>query len=128
MKTKSEQKTNIIVRFKGLKPRQVWEQLAERQARRWRTLCSVASAQVTFIWQHGIKPAFKVMVWLEVPGPDFHAEATDHTAQAALLKVGREVERQIRSRNQRRTDKHKTNLQLGLKPARSVFGFSGARA
>ena len=63
--------------------------------------------------QREFAPAFRVQTQLEVPGPDFHAEARDHTLQAALLKVARELERQIRSRKSRRADRRKTNVQLG---------------
>ena len=128
MKTKTEENMNIVVRFEGLKPREIWQKLAERHTRQLQKLCSIASAQVTFIWQHNIKPAFKVMAWLEVPGPDFHAEASDHTVQAALLKVARALERQIRLRNQRRVGRHKTNIQLGLSPGRSAYGLGASRA
>ncbi len=106
---------NIIVRFLGLNPRAVWQESAETKLRKLRNLSAIATAQITFIFQHGVKPAFRVKAWLEVPGPDFHAEGSDHTAQAALMKVVKDLERQIRSRNNRRTDKWKTNVQLGLR-------------
>jgi ribosomal subunit interface protein len=118
---------SISVNYRGLNPRAFWRGLVETQLKRLRHLAAIASARVTLEWQQEVKPAFRVFAWLEVPGPDFHAEASDHTLQAALLKVVQNLERQIRSRKNRRADKHKTNMQLGLAPGRS-FGFSGGKA
>jgi ribosome-associated translation inhibitor RaiA len=119
---------NIILRYSGLNARAVWQGLVETQLRRLQTHAAIASAKVTLQWQHGVKPAFRVLALLEVPGPDFHAEASDHTLQAALLKVVGSLERQIRSRKKRRVDKRKTNVQLGLLPTRSPLGLAGTRA
>jgi ribosome-associated translation inhibitor RaiA len=68
-----------------------------------------------------------VLALLEVPGPDFRAQASDHTIPAALLKVVKNLERQIRSRNDRRVNRRKTNLQLGITPSRSAFSLAGHR-
>src|SRR5664279_4690347 len=119
---------NIILRYSGLNARAVWEGLVETQLRRLQTLAAIASAKVTLQWQHGVKPAFRVLALLEVPGPDFHAEASDHTLQAALLKAVKNLERQIRVRKNRQADKRKSNLQLGLLPARSSLTPAGGRA
>jgi len=118
----------IIMRYHGLNAHAVWQGLVETQLRRLQTLAKIASARVTLERQHGVKPVFRVLALLEVPGPDFHAEASDHTLQAALLKVVTNLERQIRSRIRRRMHKRKTNPQLGLLPRRSPSGLAGARA
>lgn len=104
----------IILHYSGLNPRAVWQGLVEAQFKRLQNLAAIASARVTLEWQRGVKPAFRVLAWLEVPGPDFHAQADDHTVQAALLKVVQNLEKQIRCRKERRADKRKTNLQLGF--------------
>jgi ribosome-associated translation inhibitor RaiA len=109
---------NVIVRYLGLNKRSPLQALVETQLKKLQHLARIATARVTLEWQREIKPAFRVLTWLEVPGPDFHAEASDYTLQAALLKVVRNLERQIRSRNNRRADNRKTKLQLGLFPAR----------
>ena len=119
---------NIIMRYSGLAKRAAWQELVEKQLRRLQNLAAIATARVTLEWQRGVKPAFRVLTLLEVPGPDFHAEASDHTVQAALIKVVNNLERQIRSRHNRRADKRKTNLQLGLSPGRSSSGLVGSRA
>ncbi len=117
----------IVVHYCGLTKKAVWQQLVETNLKRLQRLASIATARVTLEWQRGVKPAFRVLTWLEVPGPDFHAEASDHTVQAALIKVIRSLEKQIRSRRDRRTDKLKTNLRLGLNPARCTSGSFGGR-
>jgi ribosomal subunit interface protein len=106
---------NIVVRYHGPHARS-WQAFAETRLRRLQTLATIQTARVAIEWQRRVKRAFRVMALLEVPGPDFHAEACDYTLQAALAKVAKSLERQIRSRKNRRADKRKTNLQLGLSP------------
>src|SRR5437868_3712479 len=89
---------NIILRYRGLKPRAGLQGLIEAQIRKLQTLAAIASARITLEWQQQIKRAFRVLAVLEVPGPDFHAEASDYTIEAALRKVVQNLERQIRSR------------------------------
>src|SRR5258706_11800244 len=122
------QTMKLTLLYHGLKARPIWEGLVEAQLKRLQNLASVVAAKITLEWQHGIKPAFRVLALLEVPGPDFHAEASDHTLQAALLKVVTNLERQIRSRIRRRMHRRKTNAQLGLLPRGSSSGLAGARA
>jgi ribosome-associated translation inhibitor RaiA len=119
---------NIILRCHGLKARAFWQGLVEAQLKRLQDLVAIASARVTLEWQHEVKPAFRVLALLEVPGPDFHAEASDYTLQAALLKVVKNLERQIRARKSRQADKRKTNVRLGLLPGRSSLTLAGCRA
>ncbi len=119
---------NIIVRYCGLTKRAVWQELVETNLKKLQNLAAIATARVTLEWQRGVKPAFRVLTELEVPGPDFHAEASDHTLPAALVKAVKSLEKQIRSRKNRRADKWKTNVRLGLNPARTSSGLVGARA
>jgi ribosome-associated translation inhibitor RaiA len=117
---------NIIVRYSGLAKRKIWQGLVETNLRKLQHLAAIAKASVTLEWQREVNPAFRVLTHLEVPGPDFHSEASDHTLPAALLKAVKSLEKQIRSRKNRRAGKWRTNLQLGFKPGR--FGFAGSRA
>ena len=119
---------NIILRYCGLNARALWQALVEAQLRKLQNLAAIASARVTLEWRHEVKPAFRVAAWLEVPGPDFHAEASDHTLPAALLKVVKDLERQVRCRRSRRAGKRRTNVQLGLLPGRSSLTLAGSRA
>lgn len=123
----SESDMQIILRFIGLNVRASWKDMVEAKLRKLEGLAAIASAQVTLEMQHRIGPAFRVVTWLEVPGPDFHAEARDHTWQAAWLKVVRDLERQIRSRRNRRAERWKTNPHLGLAPARVCAALGGGR-
>src|SRR4051794_20543869 len=108
---------NIIVRYCGLTKQAVWQELVEKNFKRLQNLAAIATARVTLECQRDVTPAFRVLTELEVPGPDFHAQASDHTVPAALMKVVKSLEKQIRSRRNRRADKWKTNVRLGLSPA-----------
>jgi len=117
---------NIVLRYCGLNARAVWRAMVEKQLKRLQNLAAIASAQVTLEWEREIKPAFCVRAQLEVPGPDYHAEARDFTLHAALLKVARELERQILVRNHHRADRHKAKAPLGI--GRGTMRLGGCRA
>jgi ribosome-associated translation inhibitor RaiA len=118
---------NIIVRYQGPRSRQDWQELAETKLRKLQTLAVVETARVAIQWQRRVGRACRVVALLEVAGPDLHAEACDYTLQAALAKVVKSLERQIRSRKHRRVDQWKTNLQLGLNPNHRSPGLVSAR-
>ncbi len=116
---------NITVRYCGISKRVYWQSLVEASMRKLQHLGDIARARVTIESQQEVKRGFRVVTELEVPGPDFHAEAREHTLPAALLKVVKELERQIRSRKNRRANQWKTNLRLGLSPGRFSCGWAG---
>src|SRR5258708_1490699 len=118
---------NIILRYRGLKPRAGLERRIEAQLRKLFRLAAIASPPLTLEWHQQIKRAFRVLAILEVPGPDFHAEESDYTIEAAVRKVVLNLERQILSRKRRRLDRRKTNPQIGLLPGRSLSVLSGGR-
>jgi ribosomal subunit interface protein len=117
----------ILLRYCGLNARASWRGLVEAQLKRLEGLAAIASARVTLERQHESRPGFRVLTLLEVPGPDVHAEARDHTLQAALLKVVKELERQIRSRRSRRVDRWKSKLRLGWMPGQGSLRLAGGR-
>ena len=43
-------------------------------------------------------PAFRAFILLAIPGPDIHAEARDHTLEAAWLKINAALRKQIEQR------------------------------
>ena len=98
---------NISLQYRGLSPRAVWQRLIESQIRKLQHLASIASARITLERQRQGKRAFRLFAILEVPGPDFHAEASDYTVQAALLKVLNNLRRQIQSRKNRQMNRRK---------------------
>jgi ribosomal subunit interface protein len=118
---------NIIVRYSGLVKLAVLQELVEDKFKKLQNLAAIAAARVTVQRQQGVKPAFRVLSRLEVPGPDFHAQASDHTVQAAVTKVVKNLEKQIRSRKNRQTDRWKTNLQLRHSPGPWSCGAAASR-
>ncbi len=106
----------IILRYRGLNARPVWRELLEAQLHKLEPLAQIASAAVTVGRDEPGNRQFRVAALLEVPGPDYHAEASDHTFAAAIGKVIEDLERQIRSRKGHQASKRKSNLQLGLLP------------
>ena len=119
---------NIIVRYFGVTKRVIWQELVETKFRKLQTLAAIATARVILECRQGVKIDCRVRTSMEVPGPHFHAETSHYTVQAALAKVLRNLEKQIRCRKNRRADKWKTNLQLGLNPGRCSPGLVGSRA
>ena len=109
-----KQTIKLRVRFRGLNPHATWHALVLSKLRRLQPLAAIASAEVILERQREGKPTFRARAELEVPGPDFHAEATDYTLQAALQKVMKNLERQIRLRKAKQGAR--TNLRPGLRP------------
>jgi ribosome-associated translation inhibitor RaiA len=119
---------NVILRYRGLNARSFWQGLVEAQVNKLKLLAAIASARITLERRHEVKPAFRVLALLEVPGPDFHAEASGYTLQAALLKAVKLLERQIRARNSRQASKSKSHSRFGLLAGRAALSAAGGRA
>ena len=62
---------------------------------------SISSAVVVLDCTRNGGPPFTARVHLAVPGPDIHAEARDHTLQAAWRKVCKNLEKHIERRKSR---------------------------
>jgi ribosomal subunit interface protein len=108
----------ILLRYWGLNAAAAWQGMVEAQIKKLQGLAAIAAAHVTLEKRRELTPAFRVRAELEVPGPDFHAEARDHTIRAALLKVVRELERQIRWRKERHGDRRRGAVRMGATPGR----------
>jgi ribosome-associated translation inhibitor RaiA len=117
--TNNGNELNISLSYRGLNPRAIWRGLVEAQIRKLQELASILSARITLERQRQAKPAFRVFAILEVPGPDFHAEARDYTLQAALLKVINHLRRQMRARKGRQLERRKNHAKTGLLHGRS---------
>src|SRR5690349_19135174 len=111
---------NIITRFCGLKKQAAWQQLVETKLRRLGALTMIATAQVRLECVASMRPAFRVFAALEVPGPDFHAQASGYTLPAALIKVVENLEKQIRARKKARIDQWKAHLRHGFNSGRHL--------
>jgi len=120
------------LRYLSLKAQATWHRLVEEQLQHLHSLTEITAADVVLEHQREGKPAFRVQVRLEVPGPGLHPKATRHardgallihgpalhadaagyTLEAALLKATRELENQIQARKLRRLERGKSQLQL----------------
>ena len=106
--------TNIRLLYRGLNPRALWQKFIEVQVSKLQHLARIASAQITLQRSGQYKPAFHVSAILEVPGPDFHAAASDYTLRAAILKVVNNLRRQMQSRKARQVARRKSKTPFGL--------------
>ena len=70
-------------RYLSLNTRAAWHRHVEAQLKHLHSLTAIISADVVLEHQRQAKPAFRVQVRLEVPGPGMHAKATRHTREAA---------------------------------------------
>jgi ribosome-associated translation inhibitor RaiA len=118
----------LTIRYRFLNARAIWQGLVERHVKGLEKLAAIASAQVTLERQPDAQPPFRVQALLEVPGPDFHAEASDHTLQAAVLKVVRNLENQIKTRRAKHKERRKAHRQAGVLSARPSCAMAGQRA
>jgi hypothetical protein len=76
------------LRYLSLNAQATWHRQVDEQLKHLHSLTAITSADVVLEHQQTAKPAFRVQVRLEVPGPGVHARATRHTRQAALLIHG----------------------------------------
>jgi|ERR1043166_9231413 ribosome-associated translation inhibitor RaiA len=110
--------TKISLLYRGLNPRALWQGLVETHIHKLQQLASIVAARITLERQRQSNPAFRVLAVIEVPGPDFHAEARDFTLRAALTKVAGNLRRQMQSRKNRQLARRKNNLRF-MPPGRS---------
>lgn len=120
------------LRYLSLNAQATWHRQVEEQLQYLHSLAAITAADVILEHQREAKPAFRVEVRLEVPGPGMHAKATRHTRQgaqrihgpalhaeardntleAALLKATQDLQHQILTRKLRRLGRAKSQLQL----------------
>jgi ribosomal subunit interface protein len=108
----------IQIRILGLTANAGMRSWLELQLERLRNLMPVSTAEVLLERQRDGAPAFHAQVHLAVPGPDIHAEARDHTLQAAWLKVAKKLRQQIVRRKIRQQLRHKGRPKDPLTAAR----------
>jgi ribosome-associated translation inhibitor RaiA len=135
-------------RYLSLNAQAAWHRQVEEQLKHLHSLTAITAAEVVLEHQREAKPAFRVQVRLEVPGPGMHGKATRHTRQAellvhgpalhaeardntleaALLKATRDLERQIQARKLRCLERGKSKLQLSAISSRWTHTQAGQRA
>ena len=136
------------LRYLSLNAQAAWHRQVEEQLKHLHSLTAINSADVILEHQRETKPAFRVQVRLEVPGPVTHAKATHHTRQvelllhgpalhaeardntleAALLKATRDLEHQVTARKLRRLGQGKSRLQLSAISGRWSHAQAGPKA
>jgi ribosome-associated translation inhibitor RaiA len=136
------------LRYLSLNAQATWYRQVEEQLQHLHGLTPITTAEVVLEHQRESKPAFRVQVRLEVPGPGLHAKATRHTREAALLihgpalhaegrgntleaallKATRDLERQVQARALRRLERGKSKLQLSAISGRWTHAQVGRRA
>ena len=136
------------LRYLNLNAKATWRRQVEEQLKHLHSLTAISAAEVVLEHQRDARPAFRVQVRLEVPGPGMHAQATQHTRQAALLihgpalhatardntleaallKATQNLEHQVQARHLRRMERGKSKLQLGAISGRWTHVQAGRRA
>ena len=134
--------------YLNLNAQATWHHQVEAQLRHLHSLTPITAAEVVLEHQREAKPAFRVQVRLEVPGPGphpksarharqaallihgpaLHAEARDNTLEAALLKATQDLECQVQARALRRRERGKSQLQLSAISGRWTHAQAGCRA
>ena len=85
-------------RYLGFNANAACTQLVEEHLNHLQSLTDIEAAQMILERQWEGTPAFRARVVLVVPGPDYHADAVDHTLAAALHKAVENLKRQILAR------------------------------
>ena len=136
------------LRYLSLNAQAAWPRLVKQQLNHLHSLTAITAAEVALEHQREAKPAFRIQVRLEVPGPGLHAKATRHTRQAALLihgpalhaeargntleaallKATRDLEYQVQARQLRRLKRGKSQLQLSAISSRWTHAQAGQGA
>src|SRR5258706_1828887 len=112
--TMSPNGMSISLVYRGLSPSAFWRGLVEGHIWKLQHLASIACARISLERRRQFKPEFRVLAVLEVPGPDFHAEASGYTLRAALLKVADNLRRQMKSRKDRQQSRRKDKARPAL--------------
>src|SRR5207247_8864355 len=141
--------TNMLPTVRYLRPhaRATWHRQVEERLKHLHSLTAITAAEVVLEHQLEARPAFRVQVRLEVPGPGIHAKATRHTQQAALLihgpalhaeardntleaallKATQDLEHQVLAHQLRRMERGKSKLQLSAISGRRAHAHAGRR-
>ncbi|MEY4385096.1 MAG: hypothetical protein RLY20_379 [Verrucomicrobiota bacterium] len=120
------------ISYRKLNAQTAWTRPVAAQLKHLQSLTPITSAEVVIEHQREDKPAFRVQIRLEVPGPRaaanatrhtrkavallhgtaLHSAAWDNTVEAALLKATRNLEHQIVAEQLRRVMRGRSQLQL----------------
>ncbi|MDR3459866.1 MAG: HPF/RaiA family ribosome-associated protein [Verrucomicrobiae bacterium] len=97
----------LQLQYRGLHSNHRLEQLIGQSLEALRRLLPISTAHVVLEQQRDGSPAYRVRAHLAVPGPDVHAEATDHTLPAAWRKLAQKLSHQFQRRKARQQSRFK---------------------
>ena len=118
----------IQFRIRGLNANAGLRSSLEKQLERLHDIIPVSTAEVVLEWERDQAPAFRAEMHLAVPGPDIHAAARDHTLEAALLKVTKNLRQQIDRRKMQQQLRHKDHGKHSLTASRWPGASAAQRA
>jgi putative sigma-54 modulation protein len=91
----------LQMQYRGLHSNRRLEQLIGQSLEALRRLIPISMAHVVLEQSRETSPAYRVHAHLAVPGPDVHAEASDHTLPAAWRKLAGKLSGQFQRRKAR---------------------------
>ena len=109
---------NIQCHSLGLDNNRRLREMMQPHLARMQGLILIHSAVVVLEHQWNGDPRFAARVHLAVPGPDIHAEAREHTLQAAWRKVCESLEKQIERRKSKQALRVKSTGQQPISMTR----------
>lgn len=105
-----------------------WRRWLEQSIEQLGRLFPVTGAAVVLECEREAAPAYRAFVLLAVAGPDLHAEARDHTLEAAWMKVTAALRKQIERRRSRQGSRRNRNGQLRAPILRRAHGTLALRS
>lgn len=104
----------LVIRHSEVSRAEALSSHVRKQILELESLRRIDEAVVNLALDREASPPFRVQVHLVTPGPDFFAEARDHTLAAALAKVTKRLARMIGLR----ADKRRVRLKAPPRAAR----------
>ena len=92
----------LLIRHLDQKPSASFTAHLEKRLQIFTDIRQIDEARATLEHPSEASPAFRVTLHLATPGPDFSAEAVDHTLRAALTKTVFELLEKIQERETNR--------------------------
>ena len=117
----------IQLHTRGLNLRTSVHHRLEQSLQRLESFIPISAAALVLEYERHEAPAYRVFALLAIPGPDIHAEARDHTLEAACLKVATALRKQIEKRKARQEVRIRSNGHLrtpAIRRTRSAASFS----
>ncbi|HEV2693014.1 MAG TPA: HPF/RaiA family ribosome-associated protein [Verrucomicrobiae bacterium] len=109
----------LQMQYRGLNHNGRLDQVISQSLSALRRLLPISNAHVVLEQQREGSPAYRVRAHLAVPGPDVHAEASDHTLPAAWRKLAAKLGHQFQRRKARQQHRSKDR---GLRRLAGQYG------